>query len=74
MNIFDVTPQQLKRAASIKEQIDALNRELRHILDGSMTSSATSRRKRTMSAAVRKKIAAAQKARWAKLGELKRST
>ena len=31
MNILDLTPQQLKRAASIKEQIDALNRELRQL-------------------------------------------
>jgi hypothetical protein len=30
-----LTAQQLRRAASIKEQLDALNRELRSLLDGS---------------------------------------
>jgi hypothetical protein len=67
MNILDLTPQQLKRAASIKEQIDALSKELLSLLNGSTTNGATPRKKRTMSAAVKKKIAAAQRARWAKL-------
>ncbi len=34
MNLFDLTPEQLKRAASIKERIDGLNRQLRGILGG----------------------------------------
>ena len=29
MNLFDLTPQQLKRAASLKERIDGLNKQLR---------------------------------------------
>ena len=66
MNILDLTPQQLKRAAAIKEQIQALNKELRILLDGSLDR-ATSGKKRTMRAAARRKIAAAQRARWAKL-------
>ena len=32
MNPLDLTPQQLKRAASIKEKIDGLNKQLRGIL------------------------------------------
>ena len=32
MNLIDLTPEQLKRAASIKEQIDGLNSQLRGIL------------------------------------------
>ena len=32
MNLFDLTPEQLKRAASIKERIDGLNKQLRGIL------------------------------------------
>lgn len=36
-NIIDLTPQQLKCDASIKEQIDVLNKELCHLLDGSTT-------------------------------------
>jgi len=67
MKITDLTPQQLRRAAAIKERLDGLNNELRRLLDGAMTNQATtSRKKRTMSAAVKRKIAAAQKARWAK--------
>ena len=31
MNMTDLTPQQLRRAASIKEKLDALNRELRSL-------------------------------------------
>jgi hypothetical protein len=67
MNIFDFTPEQLKRAASIKEQIDGLNRQLRGILGAPATPRASPTRNRTMSASVKKKIAATQKARWAKV-------
>jgi hypothetical protein len=67
MNILDLTPQQLRHAASIKEKLDTLNKELRTLLDGAMTNGATSGKKRTMSAAVKRKIAAARRARWAKL-------
>jgi hypothetical protein len=66
MNITDPTPQQLRRAASIKEKLDNLNKELRSLLDESSSNGATSGGKRTMSAAARRKIAAAQRARWAK--------
>jgi hypothetical protein len=67
MNLFDLSVTQLKRAAAIKEHIEALNKELRSIIGGSATSGAAPANKPTMSAAVKKKIAAAQKARWAKL-------
>ena len=66
MNVTELTPQQLRRAASIKEKLHGLNKELRRLLDGATTNPAT-RKKRTMSAAVRRKVAAAQRARWAKL-------
>lgn len=66
MNITDLTPHQLRRAASIKERLESLNKELRRLLDGAIANGAISSKKRTMSAAVRKKIAAAQRARWAK--------
>jgi hypothetical protein len=74
MNLFDLTPEQLKRAASIKERIDGLNKQLRGILGGQPTSRAASTRNRTMSASVKKKIAATQKARWAKVRASKRAT
>ena len=71
MNLFDLTPQQLKRAASIKERIDGLNKQLRGILGAPATSRAAPTRNRTMSASVKKKIAATQKARWAKVRSFK---
>ena len=63
MNITDLTSHQLRRAASIKEKLDGLNKELRRLLDGAMTNGVTSGKKRTMSAAVKRKIAVAQRAR-----------
>jgi hypothetical protein len=67
MNPQDLTVNQLKRAAAIKEHIEALNKELRGILGGSTKSGAAPKKKGTMSGAVKKKIAAAQRARWASL-------
>ena len=67
MNLLDLTITQLKRAAAIKEQIEELNKELQSILGASAKSGAAPTKMATMSAAVKKKIAAAQKARWAKL-------
>ena len=72
MNILDLTPSQLKRAAAIKEQIESLSRELGAILGAPAKSAPVSnQRRRTMSAAVKKKIAAAQRARWANLRRAK---
>jgi len=67
MNILDLTPSQLKQAATIKEQVQRLTRELHGILGASTNSIGASPMNRTMSAAVKKKIAATQKARWVKL-------
>ena len=63
MNALDLTINQLKRAAAIKEQIEDLNKDLRSILGASANPGAKPQKKRSMSAAVKKKIAAAQKAR-----------
>jgi hypothetical protein len=71
MNLLDLTPAQLKRAASIKEQIEALNKQLLSLIVGSPSVGAASSKKRTMSVAVKKQIAATQKARWAKLRRAK---
>jgi hypothetical protein len=59
----DLTPQQLRRAASIKEKLRPLSGELRSVLDGTSTNGAPLGKKRTMSPAVKRKIAAAQRAR-----------
>ena len=74
MNLLDLTINQLKRAAAIKEQIADLTKELRSILGASGNSGATLKRKRTMSASAKRKIAAAQKARWATLRGAKPAT
>jgi len=71
MNLHDLTVNQLKQAAAIKEQIEALNKELRTILGSPAISAAAPKKKRTMSASVKRKIAAAQKTRWANLRRAK---
>jgi predicted nucleic acid-binding Zn-ribbon protein len=67
MNLFDLTINQLKRATAIKEQIEDLNKELRGILGASPNTRAAPKKKRTMTAAMKKQLAAARKARWANL-------
>jgi hypothetical protein len=74
MNLLDLTINQLKRAAAIKEQIAALTKELRAILGASGKTGTTLKRKRTMSASAKKRIAAAQKARWATLRGVRPAT
>jgi hypothetical protein len=65
MNIFDLTPNQLKRAASIKEQIDRLNGELDKLLGGA-SNERDGKKTGRLSPASRARIAAAQRRRWAK--------
>jgi hypothetical protein len=67
------TLQQLHRAIQIQEQIEKLKSELATVLGGEFTSSAAPARrgpkkgsKRIMSPEARERIAAAQRARWAK--------
>ena len=67
MNPLDLSVNQLKRAAAIKGQIEALNKELRGILGAPANTRPAPKKNRTMSATVKKKIATAQKARWANL-------
>jgi hypothetical protein len=74
MDIYDLTINQLKRATAVKEQIEKLNKELGSILGGAIKSGAASTKKRTMSASTKKKIAAAQRGRWASLRRDKRAT
>jgi hypothetical protein len=68
-----LSAQQLRRAAGIKEKIEALQRELTQLLGGSAPakSAPSSKPKRKMTAAGRARISAAAKARWAKLKEVK---
>jgi ElaB/YqjD/DUF883 family membrane-anchored ribosome-binding protein len=68
-SIASLSARQLRRAADIKDKIQSLEKELEQIL-GSSTKPATPaapKKRRKMSAAGRARIAAAQKARWAKI-------
>jgi len=65
-SITSLTSQQLRQAASIKERIDALNKQLNQLLGATAPAASGAAPKRTMSAAARAKIRAAAKARWAR--------
>jgi hypothetical protein len=73
--INDLTPSQLRRAADIKDHIENLQRQLATVQnDGSEISLSTEtplRKKRKFSAAGLARLRAAQKARWAKVKEVK---
>jgi hypothetical protein len=65
--MLNITATQLRKAANLKEKIQELQKELGQILGASVESAPTDApKKRGMSAAGRKAIAAAAKARWAK--------
>jgi hypothetical protein len=62
---------QLRRAAALQEKIEAMQDELAQLLGGSASAAPSvegkpGKKKRVMSAAARKKIADAQRKRWAK--------
>jgi hypothetical protein len=67
IHISSLTSDQLRRAAGLKEKIDALYEKLASMLGAPALVSAKAPKKYRMSAAGRTKIAAAQKARWAKV-------
>jgi hypothetical protein len=67
-SITDLTPQQLRHAADIQERIASLQKELSAIFGASAQSVRTEPpKRRKMSAAGRKAIAAAARLRWAKI-------
>jgi hypothetical protein len=76
MNLFaNLSAQQLRHAADLKEKIAALQDELSRYLNGSTeTHTPAPKRKFKMSAAGRARIIAAQKVRWAKVKAGKAST
>jgi hypothetical protein len=70
--LSSLTTTQLRHAADLKEKIEALNKELALLLGASAPVAAkTPKKKGGMSAAGRAKVAAAQKARWAKIKSAK---
>jgi len=67
-SITNLSPTQLRKAADIQEKIQSLQKELGKLLGATVESAPTEApKKRKMSAAGRKAIAAAAKARWAKI-------
>ena len=64
---MDTSAEALQEAISIRRQIDTLEKRLSSLLGGSSPSPATRKGRRRMSAATRSKLAAAARARWAKL-------
>jgi hypothetical protein len=66
--LSSLTTTQLRHAADLKEKIEALTEELTSILGASAPVTAKAPKKKGgMNAAGRAKVAAAQKARWAKI-------
>lgn len=70
MEILNITSGQLRKAADLQDQIESLQSQLQSLLDGNVkppTAAPGTPGKRKMSAAGRARIAAAARARWAKL-------
>jgi len=68
-SILNLSVQKLKQAVAIKERIAGLERDLGLVLRGGTTAPAgrRPRKRKTMGPAARARIAAAQRARWARL-------
>ncbi len=64
--MINLSANQLHRAADLKHRIESLEKEITRLL-GSTVGAATPHQRRRMSAAGRRKIAAAARARWAKV-------
>jgi hypothetical protein len=66
--LTNLSAAQLRRAANIKDKIEKLQTELNRLMGAqSQSAQEAAPKKRKMSAAGRKRIAAAQKARWQKI-------
>jgi len=73
-SIANLSPSQLRQAANLQEKIQSLQKELGQLLGAGVKSAPTQapkKRKRRMSAAGRRAIAAAARARWAKYNAAK---
>jgi hypothetical protein len=71
---MDISVVALQEAVSIRRQIDTLEKRLSSILGGAPASVATRGGRRRMSTATRAKLAAAARARWARLKAGKKTT
>ena len=77
-SLLDLSPSQLRKAADLKERIDALTSELASLLGGDSTLNPQPLRpksgRRNMSPEGQERIAAAARARWAKVRAAKGGT
>jgi hypothetical protein len=75
MDVTNLSPAQLRKAADLKERIDSLNSELASILGSAVSLNPQplppKAARRQMSAAGRARIAAAARARWARVRGIK---
>ena len=71
--LLNLSTEQLRRLADVKERIESLQDELSRVLGGSAPGRVSGKRVINMSAAGRARIAAAQRARWAKYNAAKGS-
>ena len=71
MTILNLSAQQFRKAAKIKDRIASLENKINQIIGAPAQANAAPRKRRKMSAAGKAKIAAVQKARWAKVKERK---
>lgn len=82
-SLANLSAQQLRRAAGIKDKINSLQNELNRIFGatqkarwakakGNVSKAQPAKGKRKMSAAAKKKISVAAKARWAKIKAVKK--
>ncbi|HTV63811.1 MAG TPA: hypothetical protein VMH30_14715 [Verrucomicrobiae bacterium] len=65
--ILRLSSAQLRHAAELHDKIESLNGELERLVGAVTTPTAVPKRRRKMSAAARAKIAAGQRARWARV-------
>jgi hypothetical protein len=72
-SILELTSAQLNRAADLKEKIAKLERKLVEILGAEVSAGEPVKKRKGMSAAGRARVAAAQKARWAKIKGTKKA-
>ena len=71
-DLFNLTTAKLKRIIALKQQIEKLQARLEVLAGGAAASAAKPARKKwTMSLSARRKIAAAARARWAKVKKAK---
>jgi hypothetical protein len=65
--ILSIPSAQLKRIIALKEKIEKLQSQLQAIVTDAAPAGTAAPKKRTMSLAARRKIAAAARARWARV-------